>query len=79
MIKVTQADIEEVINYALARGITILEIGMSREQLSEYNRACRSSTRAIMLQDTLAEEVERNIANSKFRGGVLITPLEDPE
>ena len=60
--KVDQKTLEDIALYAAIRGVTILQIGMDRETLAEYNRAAFTSEHKIVLQN--AEPLKKKATRS---------------
>ncbi len=61
----TQSDIEDVAVFAASRGLTVLQLGASKEDMAIYNSLCFQKERVVFLDDSGA--------------GTAAVPDEDPK
>lgn len=67
---VTQKDIEDVALFAAQRGLTVLQLGMSREQMAAYNRVAFAKARIVLSKDGI------ELRSDQYGAPVLVDPTE---
>ena len=73
--KLTQADIEDIAVYAAQRGVYVLELGIPRTMLAEYNREVFAKER-IVLSGTPSKSEPLTKQQTALHS-IILTPVDD--